>query len=412
MKQKIFLILILILLTSSSIFAQTANDLFRKSDSLYRAKDYKRSAIANAEGLRLQGKTPTLNRYWSVASRWALAGEADSSFHYLNVFIQSGKVNKTQARGIENDPDFTSLKSDKRWQPVIAEMQKQAEKNGYPQEEFIYGRKDGVALTLVQIKPKVRSNGKGIIFVISGSWFSSYNGFEVPTGPAEQYLAKGYTVFAVIHGSQPRYAIPDAVNDLKRSVRYIRYNAAKFGIDPDHIGITGSSAGGHLSLVIATADDKINPTAADPVDRVSSRVQAVAVLFPPTDLLNWGGPGMNLVNAKDLLKMAQTWGALDFRVWNDKFSLYEEVTDTAARNKIGKENSPLYFVSHDDPPVFILHGDADPTVPLQQSKAIIERFKEAGVPNSFIIKPGGKHNGNDMNPEWQTFVDWFDKYLK
>ncbi|MBK9569212.1 MAG: alpha/beta hydrolase fold domain-containing protein [Chitinophagaceae bacterium] len=64
-------------------------------------------------------------------------------------------------------------------------------------------------------------------------------------------------------------------------MRYIRYNAGKFGIDPDHIGITGGSAGGHLSLAVATADDKMNPTAPDPVDRVSSRVQAIAVLFPP-----------------------------------------------------------------------------------------------------------------------------------
>ncbi len=410
MKNKCFLVILLF--TSYSLFAQTAADLYRKSDSLYKAKDYKNAAIANAAGLRMQGKNVTLNRYWSLASRWALAGETDSAFHYLNIFIQSGKINKTQARGIENDPDFITIKNDNRWRSTITEMQKQAEENGYPQEEFIYGRKDGVALTLVQVKPKLKANGKAIIYVISGSWFSSYNGFEVPTAAAEQYLAKGYTIFAVIHGSQPRYAIPDAVNDLKRAVRYIRYNAAKFNIDPDHIGITGTSAGGHLSLMIATADDKINATAPDPVDRVSSRVQAVAVLFPPTDLLNWGAAGMNLVNAKDLLKMAQTWGALDFRIWNERLALYEEVTDTAARNKIGRENSPLYFVSPDDPPVFIIHGDADPTVPIQQSKAIIQRFKEAGVPNNFIIKPGGKHNGNDMSPDWQTFVDWFDKYLK
>ena len=84
----------------------------------------------------------------------------------------------------------------------------------------------------------------------------------------------------VVLGSQPRYAIPDQVDDLKRAVRYIRYNAKQLGIDPDHIGIEGGSAGGHLSLIIATADDKINENASDPVDRVSSRVQAAAVLFP------------------------------------------------------------------------------------------------------------------------------------
>jgi acetyl esterase/lipase len=214
-----------------------------------------------------------------------------------------------------------------------------------------------------------------------------------------------------MHGSQPRYAIPDAVSDIKRAVRYIRYNAGKFGIDPAHIGITGTSAGGHLSLLVATADDKINLTAPDPVDRVSSRVQAIAVLFPPTDLLNWGGPGMNMVNAKELLKAGKAWGAVDFRIWNEKYALYEEVADTAARSKIGWEISPINFVSADDPPVFIIHGDADQTVPLQQSQAIIAKFKEAGVPSNFIIKKGGRHNGDDMKPEWLGFVDWFDKYL-
>ncbi len=410
MKQIFFLACILF--STHSLFTQNAATLYKTGDSLYKAKEYKNAAIAYADGIRLEGKAAAINRYSSLAARWAMAGEADSAFYYLSIIAQSDKVNKVQARSIEHDVDLIPVKKDNRWQPLVIKIQKQAETNGYPQEEFIYGRKDGVALTLVCIKPKVKPNGRAIISVVSGSWFSSYNGVEMSTTSVEQYLAKGYTVFAVVHGSQPRYAIPDAVSDLKRAVRYIRYNAGKFGIDPDHIGITGASAGGHLSLVIATADDKINATASDPVDRVSSRVQAIAVLFPPTDLLNWGGPGLNMVSAKELLKPARAWGALDFKVWNDRFSLYEEVTDTSARNKIGKEVSPVNFVSSDDPPVFIIHGDADPTVPLQQSEAIIAKFNEAGVPNRFVIKKGGKHNGNDMNPEWQEFVNWFDKYLK
>ena len=393
-------------------FAQQAADFYKQGDSLYKAKNYNYAAIAFADGIRVEGPTASTGRYRSSAAAWALAGKADSAFHYLRLISGSDKTNKVLARNIEYGEDFISLNKDKRWQPLVDQINKQAEMNGYPQEEFIYGRKDGVGLTLVYIKPKVKSNGKAIIYVVSGSWFSNYNGIEVSTTALEQYLVKGYKVFAVMHGSQPRYAIPDAVNDIKRAVRYIRYNAGKFGIDPNRIGITGYSAGGHLSLLIATADDKINPTAPDPIDRTSSRVQAAAVLFPPTDLLNWGGPGLNLVNAKAIMKERKIWGALDFKIWNDQFALYDEITDTASRNKIGREISPLNFVSTDDPPVFIIHGDADPTVPIQQSRSIIARFNEAGVPNRFIIKKGGKHNGDDMKPEWQEFVDWFDKYLK
>ncbi|MBK7560234.1 MAG: prolyl oligopeptidase family serine peptidase [Chitinophagaceae bacterium] len=405
------LLLFSLTLTQLSI-GQNANNLYATGDSLYKAKEYKNAAVAFATGIREEGKEASINRYWSLASNWSLAGETDSAFHYLNVITLSDKVNKVQATDIENDKDFIPVKNDKRWQPFITKIKKQAEKNGYLQEEFVYGRKDGMGLTLILIRPKVSPNGKAIISVQSGSWISRYNGIEINTQAMEQYLKKGYTMFAVMHGSSPRYAIPDAISDLKRAIRYIRYNAGKFGIDPDHIGITGGSAGGHLSLAVATADDKMNTTAPDPVDRVSSRVQAIAVLFPPTDLLNWGGPGLNFVNAKQILLINKAWGPVEFRVFNDKTRLYEEVTDTAARSKIGIEISPINFVSKDDPPVFIIHGDADPTVPVQQSKSIIARFNEAGVPNRFIIKKGGKHNGDDMYPEWQEFVDWFDKYLK
>jgi acetyl esterase/lipase len=409
---KNFILLLCVSLLSQLSFAQDATEFYKNADTLYKYKDYKKAAMAYADGIRKEGPTAATGRYRSGAAAWALAAEADSAFHYLNFISKSEKTNKVLARNIEYSEDFISLYKDKRWKPAVEKINKQAEKNGYPQEEFVYGRKDGIGLTTVKISPKVKSNGKAIIYVVSGSWFSSYNGIEINTTAMEQYLKKGYTMFAVMHGSQPRYAIPDAVSDIKRAVRYIRYNAHKFGIDPDHLGITGGSAGGHLSLMVATSDDMKNPTALDPVDRVSSRVQAVAVLFPPTDFLNWGGPGLNLVSAKEILKTKRAWGAMDFKVWNDKYSLFEEVSDTSARNKIARDISPLYFVSPDDPPIFIIHGDADKTVPVQQSQAIVSRLNEMKISNRYVIKKGKDHSGTDMNPEWQEFVDWFDKYLK
>lgn len=400
------------LLTATISLAQSAADLYKKADSLYKAKDYIKSAYTIADAIRIEGKSATVGRYWAGASSWALAGYTDSAFHYLNEIAQSDKVNKLHARNIEFDADFISIQNDKRWKLTIDKIVKRAENNGYLQEEFVYGRKDGMGLTLIRITPKIKSNGKAIIYVISGGWNSGYNGIEMPTAVAEQFLKKGYSVFAVMHGSHPRYTIPEQVEDLKRAVRYIRYNSMKFGIDPNHIGITGTSSGGHLSLLIATADEKINLKSNDPVDRVSSRVQAVAVLFPPTDVLNWGGEGNNMVHARELLKRAKVWEAFNFKTLNETYRYYEEITDTSVKNKIGKEISPVYAVSSDDPPVFIIHGDADQTVPLQQSQSIIDRFNKAGVINRFVIKKAGKHNGDDMNPEWQEFVDWFDKYLK
>ena len=405
------IVLLLSLTSALFTFGQNAEALYRKADSLYTLKEFTHAAVAYSDAIKIGNNTP-VRIYRAGAASWAMASKPDSAFKLLSIITTSGKTTNFDVYQIENGVHYSGLHTDKRWKPLIEALRKQGEKNSFRQEECIYGRKDGIALTLVWIKPKVPSNGKAIIVVVSGGWVSGYNGIEISSSSAEKFLSKGYEVFAVVHGSQPRYAIPDAVNDIKRAVRYIRYNASRFGIDPNKIGITGGSAGGHLSLVVATPDDEPNPAANDPVDRVSSRVQAVAVLYPPTDFLNWGGRGMNLINAKEILKMNRSWGAADFRVWNERFRLYEEVTDTAARNKIAKEISPLYFVSADDPPVFIIHGDADPTVPLQQSQAIVTRLNETGIPHRFVIKKGGKHNPDHMNPEWEEFADWFDKYLK
>jgi len=292
-------------------------------------------------------------------------------------------------------------------------VQLQAQNNA-PGEEIIYGRKDGVALTMIELKPASKANGKAIIRVIAGSWFSSY-GMAIADATIEGsktlYVDRGYTVFEVIVGSQPRFSIPDQISDVKRAVRYIRYNAKNLGVDPNHIGIEGYSAGGHLSLAIATADEKIDTASKDPVDHVSSRVQAVAVLFPPTDFLNWGTLG-NIINAKTLLLANSVFGAVDFKTWNNKTRTYDAVSDTTERNKIGREISPIYAVTPDDPPVFIIQGDADKTVPMEQSVRIIDKFKEAGVANNFIIKKGAGHYIENMLPELKQFADWFDKYLK
>ena len=410
MKHKI--LILLCILTSLFSIAQNPNQVYRKADSLYAAKDFKNAALAYNEGIKSQGAAAGFNRFISAASSWALANSPDSAFYVLDKLSKNDKLTQSDYKNIESAKELESLHPDKRWKSLLATVQKQADANTYPEEEFVYGRKDGMGLLMTQLKPKVRSNGKAIISVQAGSWFSNFTMVERGVYYKRQYLDKGYNVFMVVLGSQPRYAIPDQVDDLKRAVRYIRYNAKQLGIDPDHIGIEGGSAGGHLSLAIATADEKINTSASDPVDRVSSRVQAAAVLFPPTDFLNWGFPGAASINQREIQKQLRVYGAFDFRVWNNSTLTYDPVTDTAARNKIGKEISPIYAVSPDDPPIFIIHGDADMVVPVQQSQIFIAKLKEAGVTNNYIIKKGGRHNPDDMKPELDQFVDWFDKYLK
>ena len=389
-------------------FAQTPTEFFYKGDSLYGAKDFKNAAIAYSAGIRGKGKDAMSFRYTSCAAMWSLAGVPDSAFHYLDIISKSDKVSPGEVDGIKNDDAFNPIKKDTRWQPIIEKLNVQAQNNSFPQEELIYGRKDGMALTMIWIKPKIKANGKAIICVQSGAWVSLFSGTEL----LQSYLKKGYSVYAVMHGSQPRYAIPDAVNDLKRAVRYVRYNADKFGIDPKYIGITGYSSGGHLSLTIAMADTKIDSLSSDPVDRVSSRVQAVAVLYPPTDFLNWGKDNFDILQDKSLIKNVRIGEAFNFRNYDRRARTLNTISDSVQKNKIMKGISPIYSITSDDPPVFIIHGDADGIVPLQQSEAFIAKLKAAGVANKLIIKKGVGHGVEDMFPEFYQFSDWFDKYLR
>lgn len=282
----------------------------------------------------------------------------------------------------------------------------------YTKNETIYGRKDGMALTMTVLTPKKKVNGKAIIYVLSGNWISSERMLDAFSERTGLYIDAGYTLFGVMVGCQPRYAIPDEIEDLKRAVRFVRYHAANYKIDPDRIGITGSSSGGHLSLMIATSDNVVNPKSKDPVDKVSSRVQAAAVFYPPTDFLNYGKANTFSQVSQAGLAFMGLAGAFDFKVFSDSTRTYVSITDMEKKREIAKEISPITHVSSDDPPVLIIHGNKDFVVPMQQSESIIARFKEMKVPCHFIMREGGAHGWPNRDVEEKNFIDWFDKYLK
>lgn len=281
----------------------------------------------------------------------------------------------------------------------------------FTRQEIIYGRKDGLAMTMLVLQP-LKSNQRGVVSLMSGNWVSGFRNVDRSINYAQVYLKRGYTVFLVAHGSQPRYNIEDAAGDVKRAVQFIRYNAKQYGISPDHIGITGSSSGGHLSLLIGLANMPGNPKAKDSVEQVSAKVQAVACFFPPTDFSNWGGMKINPVNQRGLLQLMGVLGAFQFTRYDSVRRVYAEITDSTRMMQIAKILSPAQFVSKDDPPVFVWHGDADRVVPLQQSQVLKEKMDAAGVPMVLKIKPKADHGWPNMQVEQEDFADWFDKYLK
>ncbi len=262
-------------------------------------------------------------------------------------------------------------------------------------EDVIYGRKFGTALKLDVFQP-TNTNGVGIVLMVSGGWFSAHEAIQ----PSffRSLLDRGYTVFAVVHGSQPRFTITEIKQDIQRAVRFIRHNAALYGVNPNRLGITGGSAGGHLSLSMATEGAKGDTGAKDAIDRESSEVQCVACFFPPTDFLNYSQPGEDAVGVGTLAKLKAAFGAR---------------ADTAAeRQKLGRELSPIYFVHSNMAPILILHGDADKLVPIYQARMFAKRCEEVGSPVKLIERAGKDHGWPDMAKDMELFADWFDEHLR
>lgn len=262
-------------------------------------------------------------------------------------------------------------------------------------EDVIYGRKFGTALTMDVFEP-AEKNGAAVILIVSGGFYSSKE--AVNPALAKRFTDRGYTVFAVVHGSQPRYVIPEIQEDLHRSVRFIRHHAARWGVDPQKFGATGGSAGGHLSLVLATQGGPGAADAKDPVDRENSAVQAAACFFPPTDFLNWGEPGDVQVGIGRVGR--QFYGAFGARSDHD---------DT--REAYGREISPLYFVTARMAPVLIIHGDADQLVPLYQAERFAAKAKEAGATCKLSVRERKDHGWPGMEADLDVFADWFDVHL-
>ncbi|MBK6724481.1 MAG: alpha/beta hydrolase [Acidobacteria bacterium] len=113
--------------------------------------------------------------------------------------------------------------------------------------DVVYGHKDGMALTMDVIKPKANANGAAVVFMVSGGWVSNYTPPQQMAERFKDLLDKGFTVIALRHGGSPKYLIPEIVADVRRGIRFIRFNAKQWGVDANRLGVFGGSAGGHLS---------------------------------------------------------------------------------------------------------------------------------------------------------------------
>ncbi len=263
-------------------------------------------------------------------------------------------------------------------------------------KDVVYRHKLGVALTMDVFKPE-KPNGIGVLWMVSGGWVSDHK--NISPDLARPFTDRGMTVFQVVHGTQPKFTLPEIIEDIHRAVRFVRTNAATWGVNPDKLGIAGGSAGGHLSLMMGAYGGPGAPDAKDPVDRASSRVQAIACFFPPTDFLNYGKEGQAAMKFPML------------RVFWPAFGVTEK-TPEEELERLARTLSPIYGDLKNMPPTLIIHGDADLLVPIQQSQRLIEKLEEAKVTCKLEVRPGKAHGWPGIEKEATILADWFERYLK
>ena len=280
-----------------------------------------------------------------------------------------------------------------------ASAQSRVEKN------VIYGMYSGLALLMDVHRPET-PNGYGVVFVSGSGWQAplTYGAVGLKEGQIGLWgpplLRAGYTVFAINHRAAPRFHYPAAVDDVQRAVRFVRHHARQFGVNPSRLGAVGGSSGAHLIGLVAmlgaagVADDS------DPVNREPATVQSVVLRAAPTDLRQMSGSGgsPNVVSFMERLP-----------------------NGTPDDEKVYNAASPIVHVSRSSPPVLLLHGDSDDTVPYQQSVAMEAALRRVNVAVKLLRVTDGEHGpnfGTAGNPHPQLpgifdeMIGWLDQHLK
>ena len=221
-----------------------------------------------------------------------------------------------------------------------------------------------------------------ILWVHGGGWV----GGNKTNGPAFRFATKGYAVASMNYRLSQHAVFPAQIYDCKAAVRWLRANAGKYGLDADHIGAWGGSAGGHLVALLGTTAGVKEFEGTGGNQEQSSRVQAVVDWFGPTDFLT--------VGAKDT--RTKLLGG-----------------DPQKNREKAIKASPMTYVSKDAAPFLIMHGDQDKTVPISQSETFAAALQKAGADAVFVVVNGGKHSGAAFtSPASLKHVeDFFAKHL-
>lgn len=254
-----------------------------------------------------------------------------------------------------------------------------------------YGRAGDRSLLLDIARPKEPAEAKlpVIVFIHGGGWRSGDK-----AGGLRQLMplvASGdYVGASVNYRLSGEATWPAQIHDCKAAIRWVRANAEKYGVDPQRIGVWGGSAGGHLVNMLGTSGgvEKLEGSCGSPNE--SSRVSCVVAFCGPSDFTG----AAKVEGGREPSAVTALLGG----------SIEEKA-------ELAKEASPITYVSEDDPPFLLVHGTADPIVPLEHAEKLQNALREAGVSATLVKIEGGGHGvgGPEVIQRVRAF---FDKHLR
>jgi acetyl esterase/lipase len=254
-----------------------------------------------------------------------------------------------------------------------------------------YTNPDNQHLQLNLARPKKGDGSFPAIICIHGGGFraGSREGYN---SQCIRLAQRGYVAMTISYRLAPKYPFPAAIHDTKAAVRWARANAAKYQIDPERIGVTGGSAGGHLAQFLGvTGDVKEFEGEGGNADR-SSKVACVVNVYGPSDFTKSYGKS---VDAAEVLPL--------FLGGN---------LETARKQHL--RASPLYWVTPNAVPTLCIHGTEDKYVAHEQAVWLIDKLKAAGVEAELLTLDGAGHGfkGKDAETAEKAMIAFFDKHLK
>lgn len=225
-----------------------------------------------------------------------------------------------------------------------------------------------------------------VVRIHGGAW---RHGDKSGQQSAANYVKQGYIGVAINYRFSQHAPFPAQIEDCKAAIRWLKAHSDEYGIDPERIAVMGGSAGGHLAALLGTTGDNKIFDVGENLE-FSSAVCAVVDMYGPTDLA----------------QALQTPG-YDPR-WSAISQLLGGPIDEKA--KLAAQANPITYASENDPPFLILHGDADPLVPLNQSAALHNALTKTGVSSDYHVVKGGVHGGEAFKE--QQYKQLVKKFLE